>query len=635
MKHRRAYMILSLLLAAALTFGALPLTPVSYAAGSYTLPLFETSDTHGYLADTSGADYQYRLAYISDKVKDVRGRGDAYRSDLALLLDGGDIYQGNALSNLLDGQSLAAAYELMDYDAVTIGNHEFDWGIGNTVQTDKTMMDSDLDGAKIENDTPVVISNLYQNGKKVDFAQDYVILQKTAVDAAGNELPVRVGVIGFAEDYSSSIMYGKFTGAGYTIVPDFSIAENIAAELEANGECDVTLLLCHAAADEMAKELSVNTAVDLVLGGHTHVNNCGIAENGTPYIQPACYGQAYAYAELTFSSTRDGAVFSGVQNTGSVSTTEDTGRLFNLPENADDLDADIVALSDLAIGMIDDVLVQEIGYITVPIYRYQYLPFSGERSTTAGNWMCSIIRRTVDADVGFVNSGGIRLDIPFEEGEVRHSITAADVYAMFPFENLIYCFELTYEDLLTLLQYSMTSGGKGLLSRVDGIDCYFTDGTVNAIVTAEGETVYLNGAFKGDWREKTLRVAVSEYVVTTDRPTGDFHNPLPTWSETDRLLSKDTVDIEGALPVLKEEAAENGGLLYVDDRPHFICKAYEEPETPDTPDTPSQNVATVCELCGEVHNVNTTVGFFTDMLHDLVYIIKRLTRFFCFEIFVN
>ena len=53
--------------------------------------------------------------------------------DRAVLLDGGDIFQGNTLSNLLDGRPLAEAYQLMGYDAVTIGNHEFDWQIENTV----------------------------------------------------------------------------------------------------------------------------------------------------------------------------------------------------------------------------------------------------------------------------------------------------------------------------------------------------------------------------------------------------------------------------------------------------------------------------------------------------------------------
>ena len=110
----------------------------------YILPVFMSSDVHGYIAEKNGSNYQYLLSYISDKVKDVRGYGEDYDKDRALLLDGGDIYQGNTMSNLLNGNSLAAAFKLMDYDAVTIGNHEFDWGIENTVDSDSTMMDSNL-----------------------------------------------------------------------------------------------------------------------------------------------------------------------------------------------------------------------------------------------------------------------------------------------------------------------------------------------------------------------------------------------------------------------------------------------------------------------------------------------------------
>ena len=629
MKQKIRKKALSLLLAVLLTSAALPLQPSVLAADTFTLPLFETSDTHGYLADTTGADVQYKLAYISDKVQDVRGHGAACRSDLAMLLDGGDIYQGNSLSNLLNGQSLAAAYELMDYDAVTIGNHEFDWGIENTVQADRTMMDSALEGAAMVNDTPVVISNLFCNGEKVSFAQDYVILEKTAVDSAGNELPVKIAVIGFAEDYASSIMYSKFTGAGYSIVSDFSIPEAIAAALEAEGACDATVLLCHAPADEMAGGLSETTAIDLVLGGHSHINICGQTENGLPYIQPACYGGAYAYAELTFSQTSGTAVFNGVQNSGCRSTTDNPDLLLDLPENAGELDGAVVALSDIAIGMIYDILHSEIGYITVPALRYDYLPGSGKRSTTAGNWMSSIIRRGTGADVGFVNGGGIRMDINIPEGQDRKSVRASDVYAMFPFENRLYCYELTYEEFLTLLQYALTESGASLLSRMDGIDCYFTEETVNAIVTAEGEAVYVNGVWKDGWREKTLRVGVSEYVATTDRPAGNFHNPLLAWSETERLISNETVDVEAALSVLAAEAAQSGGLLYIDDQPHLICSSYEAPETPGTPD-PGENDDGACALCGEHHDFRTVRGFLTGILHAVVYRIKQLIAFFGF-----
>ena len=63
--------------------------------------------------------------------------------------------------------------------------------------------------------------DLYRDGAKVTFARDYVILDKTATDRDGNELPVRIGVIGFADNYASSIMYAAFTGAGYEIREDY------------------------------------------------------------------------------------------------------------------------------------------------------------------------------------------------------------------------------------------------------------------------------------------------------------------------------------------------------------------------------------------------------------------------------
>ena len=63
------------------------------AAGSQrTIRIFETSDIHGYLLDTSGGEeekFQYRLAYIAQVVNDARASG---KYDDVLLVDGGDIY---------------------------------------------------------------------------------------------------------------------------------------------------------------------------------------------------------------------------------------------------------------------------------------------------------------------------------------------------------------------------------------------------------------------------------------------------------------------------------------------------------------------------------------------------------------
>ena len=178
--------------------------------------------------------------------------GGTARKDRAVLLDGGDIYQGNTMSNLLEGDSLSAAYMIMGYDAVTIGNHEFDWMIGNTV------------------------------------------------DADGREMPVKIAVIGFAGSYGSSIKYDHFTGLGYSIRPDYDGVNALAVSLEESGQCDATILLAHEDAYIIAGGIGEGSAVDLILGGHMHKSQKGRTADGLWYLEPACYGNAFIYAELAF-----------------------------------------------------------------------------------------------------------------------------------------------------------------------------------------------------------------------------------------------------------------------------------------------------------------------------------------------
>ena len=57
-------------------------------------------------------------------VNDARSSGEY---DDVLLLDGGDLYQGTPVSGMTGGAAVRAALNAMDYDAIALGNHEFDW----------------------------------------------------------------------------------------------------------------------------------------------------------------------------------------------------------------------------------------------------------------------------------------------------------------------------------------------------------------------------------------------------------------------------------------------------------------------------------------------------------------------------
>ena len=531
----------------------------------------ETTDLHGHVVYNDGSGIHYRLAYIADKANDIRGNGEDYDPGRLLLLDGGDLYQGASISNLQDGWPVHAALDEMDYDAVALGNHEFDWGIETTVDADATVPDYGRNGSTVSNLVPVVCANLYRDGSRVPWTRDYVIVEKTAVNSSGATVPVRIGIIGFVVDYAGSIMTSKFTGLGYSIREDYSIANSLAASLESSGECDATVLLIHGAADATAEKLGRGSAIDLVLGGHSHQTQSGFSGAKLPYIQGGRYGEHYAGARMRFNVDAKGEVsFESVSGliTPAVDSARDTHEATG--QNADDLDAGVLAISDEAIEAVSAQMQDVIGYIGVGATGY-YISGSGERAAVISNWMCDILRRIGEADVAFVNGGGIRTTFPLG-GKSRRDITVADVYEMFPFNNTTYVYSITYADLLELMKYSMTSGGQSLFTRMTGIDCRFSGYEVRSL-SVGGELIWQQGSWTGDWASRTLTLAVSEYLATTARAdyyTG-MENPLLEWNGTARLLSSDLVDNENAVRVLRAEAARTGGHLYIDVSPHFIA----------------------------------------------------------------
>ena len=542
-------------------------------SGYFYLPVIETTDIHGHIIEKENGVVHYRMAFIADKVRDIRGRGAAYRKDRLLLLDGGDIYQGASISNLLGGQPVTAALDMMEYDAVALGNHEFDWGIEHTVDADATMPDYEWGGARQVNEVPVVCANLYQDGSRATFTKDYVIVEKTAVNAQGESVQVRIGVIGFAEDYAGSIMTSAFTGRGFSIREDYAIADALAKELEASGQCDATVLLVHGAADRSAERLGGDSAIDLVLGGHSHETLSGWNGSGTPYLQGGRYCEHYSNADFKFSVDRKTGrpVLAGVISPINFAVRDALDQHVSEGQNAEDLDEDVLALSDEAIAACDRQGGDVIGYIGFGATTY-YIKGSGDRATPMSNWMCDILRRIGDADVAFVNGGGVRTSFPLGN-QSRRDITVADIYEMFPFNNLTYVYEISYAELLRLFTYSLTNGGRSLFTFMSGIDCGYRDYSVVSL-TKDGTVIYQDGRWTDGWATRTLRLSVSEYLATTSRVdnyTG-MENPLLQWNGTPRLLSNNLVDNENAVLVLRKEAAASGGRLYIDASPHYILR---------------------------------------------------------------
>ncbi len=558
--------------------------------GEFRLPVFGTSDIHGSLVGEVEEPHKYMLAFIADKVEDVRQADGSSDTDRTVLIDGGDIYQGNVVSNTLDGESLSAAFDAMEYDAVAVGNHEFDWGIDTVIDSDSTMRDYNEGGSFHKNNIPVVCCNLFKDGQKVDFADDYVILHKKAYDESGSGMDVRIGVIGFAEEYSKSISDKTFKDLGYMITEDYDEVNRLADELRHKECCDAVILLAHGSPERIAESLGPSTEVDLVYGGHIHKDINDMTEWGLRYMSPSGKGYAYLYSELVFEHDGRGGVRirEGSDDRAEyIKTAKDEDLLYDKEANSQELDSGIVELTNEYLDIVNKQLSEEIGYVTQSVTRTR-LEGCDNRITVAGNFINDAMRRAADADISFINIGGVREDLIMAEGSERRPVTLMDIYSMLPFDDTLYVYEITYEELIdNVLSYAMDNYAWGVLTCMTGIDCYFMidpddDGSsgskflrrkLSALVKG-GELIWKDGQWTEGWKDKKVRIAVGEFSATTNRNKGGTDNPLCGYNKTGRLISSDELLRDKVIEALKAEAAENGGLLHVDNEPHFIFREY-------------------------------------------------------------
>ena len=241
---------------------------------------------------SSGAEgkFEYRLPYIANIVNNAR-KSKAY--DDILLVDGGDIYQGTPVSNLTNGACMRAALDAMDYDAVALGNHEFDWDVEKyATDPDGTLPAYSVGSFSGDPDIPVVASDLYsaETGERTGFTKDYVIVEK-----AGK----RIALIGYIPNYEKSIMYSKISP--YTIDDDFSKLNALVKKVNDEEKPDVTIVMAHAN-PVLVSEALISEDVDLVTGGHDHAGRYGVSSTGVSYIQADYYGKGYASATIIIDS---------------------------------------------------------------------------------------------------------------------------------------------------------------------------------------------------------------------------------------------------------------------------------------------------------------------------------------------
>ena len=218
------------------------------------LEVLHTNDTHSCimplnpnLADTAVAGRGGFLRRVA-MIKEERAKNP----DL-LLIDSGDFSQGSPFYTMFKGDVEVGLMNLMGYDAVTIGNHEFDFGLENMARIFKM--------AKF----PVVCANYDFTGTCVEgLVKPYVIIKRNGL---------KIGLFGLSPQLEGLVDLSKCKGVTY--LDPVEVGNRVAAELKHDKKCDVVICVSHLGwlrPDEMGdqKLLASSKDIDLVLGGHSH-----------------------------------------------------------------------------------------------------------------------------------------------------------------------------------------------------------------------------------------------------------------------------------------------------------------------------------------------------------------------------
>ena len=232
---------------------ATPLLPLAaQTVGIRRITILHTNDVHSRLdpfpMDGSRNQGMGGVAARAAVIEEIRNEGGE-----VLLLDAGDIFQGTPYFNMYKGEPEMKAMSMMSYDAVTMGNHDFDGGLENFA--------NQLKHAKF----PVLISNYEFSGTPMESKfLPYKIFQKG---------DLKIGVLGVGIELRGLVpenLYGK------TVYTNPIEAANQSADILRKKGCDMVICLSHLGDkyddDKVSDEILAKETydIDLIIGGHTH-----------------------------------------------------------------------------------------------------------------------------------------------------------------------------------------------------------------------------------------------------------------------------------------------------------------------------------------------------------------------------
>lgn len=449
---------------------ALLLAPIA-ARAEETLTILHTSEHHGTLQPIEGGPFRgfggvTRRAALVEKIrKEVKN---------VLVVDSGDLLIGTAMSSVFRGAPDIAAMNLMGYDALALGNHDFDFGLDH------------LRGLKKQARFPFLCTNL--RPKKTGVCQPF------AIKSVGR---LRIGLLGLVGRGSYPDRFSR--SAVRELEFQDAVAAAGAAAQQLRPRVDLIVAVTHQETDEDLALAKGVPHIDVIVGGHTPgfdglITAAG-AEPAQGRVAPLPRGPIFV---KTHPQGRALGRLDIVYDKGSRAA-----EARNLPVEAalPEQPKAVVLVSDYA-RRLDAATHRVLGQARVDLEGESERVRTGE--TNLGNLLADLARDRAGAEIALINGGMIRSSIP------AGPVTLGRVMQALPYQQSLIALKLTGEQLYAAMENSVSRlpETSGRFLQVSGLSFTFDPA---APASARVKGIWIHGAPLQ--REREYSVVVSQFVA--------------------------------------------------------------------------------------------------------------------------
>ena len=346
----------------------------------------------------------------------------------AFLFDSGDLYTGQAISFLTRGRALIDLWKAIGFDAVCLGNHEFDYG---------------LDGAEAYmkgEPFPVLSANLFYRSSGEPFARPYAIVEKNGI---------KIGVIGIfgVDAVPSTNIHTWDTLEARDPIP---ILRRLVPQLRK--QVDLVVVLAHQgetgpmqsdaeAHPEVQRNFDADKAtvaavpgIDVFVGGHAHR---GIE---VPWVSP----QTGSIVVQTYGRGTTLGVLELKVDIAHKKVIAHQGALVRVMPGVFPVPAAVVQVTRVWEEKAMRAEKEVVARTAVPF------PRDYDAESPLGDLLCDAMLWKTGAQIAFSNAGGLRGDLP------QGAITRGDLVSAFPFINTVVTMDLTGKQIRAILEQSLT-----------------------------------------------------------------------------------------------------------------------------------------------------------------------------------